>query len=90
LPFFAVADDVGAIRESVDFAAAVRLMASNDMGLLEIVGWYRHLADMRRRLAIAVTAAALILVLTSNSQYEPLNRTHCIVDELAAAAFFDR
>jgi hypothetical protein len=44
---------------------------------------------MRRGLAIAVTAAALILALTSNSQYEPLNRTHCIVDELAAAGFFD-
>jgi hypothetical protein len=46
--------------------------------------------DMRRGLAIAVTAAVLILVLTSNSQYEPLNRTHCIVDELAAAGFFDQ
>jgi hypothetical protein len=45
---------------------------------------------MRRRLAIAITAAVLILVLTSsNSQYEPLNRIHCIVDELAAAGFFD-
>jgi hypothetical protein len=45
---------------------------------------------MRRGLAIAVTAAVLILVLTSNSQYEPLSRTHCIVDELAAAGFFDQ
>jgi len=42
---------------------------------------------MRRRLAIAVTAAVLFLVLTSNSQYEPLNHIHCIVDELAAAGF---
>jgi hypothetical protein len=46
---------------------------------------------MRRGLAIALTAAVLILVPTSNSQYyEPLNRTHCIVDELAAAGFFDQ
>jgi hypothetical protein len=51
---------------------------------------YRHAADMRRRIAIAVTAAVLILVLTSNSQYDPIDRTHCIVDELAAAGFFDR
>jgi hypothetical protein len=56
----------------------------------EIEGQYRHAADMRRRIAIAVTAAFLILVLTSNSQYEPLNRTHCIVDELAAAGLFDQ
>jgi hypothetical protein len=46
--------------------------------------------DMRRGTAIAVTAAVLILVLTSNSQYEPLNRIRCIVDELAAAGFFDQ
>jgi hypothetical protein len=45
---------------------------------------------MRRGIAIAVTAAVLILVLTSYSQYQPLNRTHCIVDELAAAGFFDQ
>ena len=47
------------------------------------------LPDMRRLIAIAVTAAVLFLVLTSNSQYDPVNRTHCIVDELAAAGFFD-
>jgi hypothetical protein len=47
------------------------------------------LPDMRRLIAIAVTAAVLFLVLTSNSQYDPINRTHCIVDELAAAGFFD-
>jgi low affinity Fe/Cu permease len=46
---------------------------------------------MRRRIAIAVTAIVFILVLlTSTSQYEPRNRMHCIVDELAAAGFFDQ
>jgi hypothetical protein len=45
---------------------------------------------MRQGLVIALTAAVLILVLTSNSQYEPLNRIHCIVAELAAAGFFDQ
>jgi hypothetical protein len=57
---------------------------------LEIEGQYWHVAYMRRGLAVAVTAGVLILVLTTNSQYEPLNRTHCIVDELAAAGFFDQ
>jgi hypothetical protein len=45
---------------------------------------------LRRGLAIAATAAVLILVLISNSQYEHLNRIHSIVDELAAAGFFDQ
>jgi hypothetical protein len=43
---------------------------------------------MRRRVAVAITAAVITVVLTS---YEAaaLNRLHCIVEELAAAGFFD-
>jgi hypothetical protein len=45
---------------------------------------------MRRRLVTAIAAAVVILVLTSKIQREAyLNRTHCIVDELAAAGLFD-
>lgn len=61
------------------------------MVALETAGETGILQVMRRRLATAITVAVLILVLTSNGLREATahSRTHCIVDELATAGFFN-